>query len=125
MAKTVDAGVAKWSWSVAQTLTLAGQPQISVKVHTTATDAQLNTRLWDLSPDGKQTLISRGTYRLAIAPSSTDTSFAYEIPASFYRIPSGDVIKLEVTGYDAPHFQADTISSTTTITLVTLHLPTA
>jgi hypothetical protein len=124
MSNISDANVAKWSWAVPDARTLVGQPQVTVKVKTTANDAQLNTRLWHLTPDGKQRLISRGTYRLAIAPSSSFTTVAYEIPASFYRFAAGDWIKLEITGYDAPHFQADSVANTSTFSWASLRMPT-
>jgi len=123
MATSFDPGVARWFWPTTD-VTIAGQAQIRLTLHTTGSDVQLNTRLWNLTPGGTQTLITRGTFRLAVAPGTTDMTIAYEIPAAFYHVPSGDYIKLEVTGYDAPHFQADTIASTTTITSVVLHLPT-
>jgi predicted acyl esterase len=97
---------------------------VTLTLHTTAGDAELNTRLWDLTPGGQQSLIARGTYRLNIQPSGTNTVVQYELPANIWPLPPGDSLKLEVTGYDAPHFRPDLVSSITSIASLQLHLPT-
>ena len=55
MSATTDPGVVAWTFPVDTPLTLAGQPLVKLTVQTSAPDAEVAARLWDLSPDGKQT----------------------------------------------------------------------
>ena len=60
-------GVATYSAAVPRPLTMIGMPLLTLRYRTVAGDLQLNSRLWDVAPDGTQTLVSRGVYR-AVAP---------------------------------------------------------
>jgi hypothetical protein len=123
MLTTLDVGVASWQFMVATERILAGQPVVKLTLSTLSKDVQLNARLWDRSPDGKQTLISRGTYRLTGASLQGTTTVTFEIPMNFWRVPAGDALKLEVTGYDAAHFQASALTFAATIIKAELTLP--
>jgi len=115
MSATTDPGVAAWTYPVDQGFTLAGPPVVNFTVQTSAPDAEIAARLWDLSPDGKQTLISRGVYRLAGTPTAPSGPIAFELSANAWRVPAGDKLKLEVAGADAPYFQVDAIPSVTNV----------
>ena len=123
MPTTLDAGVASWQFFLLTERVLAGQPVVKLTLSTLSKDVQLNVRLWDRSPDGMQTLISRGTYRHTGASLLGTTTVRFEIPMNFWRVPAGDMLKLEVTGYDAPHFQASALTFAATITKAELTLP--
>jgi len=125
MAQATDAGEAAYTWTAAAPYTLLGNPTAALKLRTTGSDAELNARLWNLTPDGQQTFISRGSYRLAIAPSATDTTVSFEVDGSAWAVPQGDQLKLEITANDMPSRTSDTVPSTTTIDSVTLNLPIA
>ena len=45
--------------------TLLGLPTVKANVSTPDPYSQLDSRLWDVGPDGKQMLVSRGAYRLS------------------------------------------------------------
>ncbi|MBV8161721.1 MAG: hypothetical protein JO265_12425 [Acidimicrobiia bacterium] len=120
---TTDPGVVAWTFPVDGTFTLAGQPLVRLTVQTSAPDAEVAARLWDLSPDGKQTLISRGVYRLAGTPPPSGP-IAFELSSNAWRVPAGDKLKLEVAGADAPYFQADSIPSVTRVSAASVDLPT-
>jgi len=125
MSTQTDPGVASWTWSVGKSMQMiTGAPVITTTLHTTGSDAELNTRLWDVSATGTQTLMSRGTYRLAITPNSPDTTVSYELAMTSWKLPAGHTLKLEITGYDAPTYQADAVAAKTTIDTVKLRLPT-
>lgn len=119
-----DAGVAAWSWKIGSTAVIDGSPTITAQLRDSAQDAELNARLWDVTPSGTQYLISRGTYRLDLPASSTDSTISFQIPTAAWSVASGDTLKLELTGYDAPTFQSDAIVNTTTVDSVKLDLPT-
>ncbi|MBV9039934.1 MAG: LPXTG cell wall anchor domain-containing protein [Acidimicrobiia bacterium] len=123
MSATTDPGVVAWTYPVDHTMTIAGQPLVRLTVQTPAPDAEVAARLWDLSPDGKQTLISRGVYRLAGIPSAPSGPIAFELSSNAWRVPAGDKLKLEVTGADTPYFQVDGIPSVTNVSAASVELP--
>jgi hypothetical protein len=125
MSATTDPGVVAWTFPVDRAMTVAGQPLVRMTVQTPAPDAELAARLWDLSPDGKQTLISRGVYRLAGTPTAPSGPVAFQLSANAWRVPAGDKLKLEVTGADAPYFQPDSIPSVTNVSAASLEVPIA
>src|SRR5947199_187533 len=90
-----------------------------------ASTSKADARLWDLSPDGKQTLVSRGVYRLAGTPSAPAGQVTFELTGNAWKVPAGDTLKLEITGADAPYFQPDSIPSVTNVSAATLELPVA
>ncbi|HEX5268629.1 MAG TPA: CocE/NonD family hydrolase C-terminal non-catalytic domain-containing protein [Acidimicrobiales bacterium] len=124
MAVQQDANVASWTWPVTSASTLLGAPVITLKVRTTGVDAQLDARLW-VEDGGTQTLISTGPYRLAgVSLGLTDTTVTYEVPMTAWSLRPGEVLKLEITGDDAPTYQADLLPAITTIDSASLKLPT-
>jgi hypothetical protein len=119
-----DPGVAAWSWKTGSNAVVAGSPVVTASVRDTGPDAELNARIWDVTPSGTEYLMSRGTYRLTLPPSSEDTSVAFQTSAATFAVAAGDSIKLELTGYDSPTYQPDSVVNTTTIDSVKLELPT-
>ena len=71
-------GVATWEVPVARDFTLLGLPRLTLAYHTTAPDLELNSRLWDVAPNGTQTLVTRGAYR-AVSPSPGGDVADYEL----------------------------------------------
>ncbi|MFL6241351.1 MAG: CocE/NonD family hydrolase C-terminal non-catalytic domain-containing protein [Actinomycetes bacterium] len=125
MAKQHDKGVDSWAFTTPSApAVVVGSPVVTVAAHTTGVDAELNVRLWEMDADGTQTLISRGTYRMTGAPTTTDKTIPIELSGTAWRLPPGTGLKVEVTGYDAPTYAPDAITATTSIDSVTLHLPT-
>ena len=125
LSSSTDPGVVAWTWPVTRTVTVAGQPLLKLTAQTASPDAELAARLWDLSPDGKQTLLSRGVYRLAGTPSAPAGPVSFELSANAWRLPAGDKLKLEVTGADTPYYQVDAIPSVTTVSGASVELPIA
>jgi hypothetical protein len=124
LASQTDAGVAAWSWQTGSDTIVAGSPVVTASVRDSGPDAELNARIWDVTPSGTQYLISRGTYRLTLPAGSGDTTVEFQTSAAAFAVASGDTLKLELTGYDAPTYQPDAITNTTTIDSVNLVLPT-
>jgi hypothetical protein len=124
IAQTTDPGQVTWSFPLNRAATVVGSPIVRVHAASTGPDAELNTRLWDVGTDGTQTLMSRGTYRLAQAGGNAAATITYELSPTAWQIASGHSLKLEVSGADAPYFQLDRIPAITTVDSVRLVLPT-
>ena len=84
--------------------TLLGLPTVHrARSKRRAASAQLDARLWDVLPSGKQRLISRGVYRLAENQTGTIT---FQLHGNGYEFAAGDTVKLELLGRDAPYYRA-------------------
>src|SRR5205085_6252275 len=59
--------------TVSKGFTLMGLPTITATIKTTGAYGEIVARLWDISPVGEQTLISRGIYRLTENQTGTIT----------------------------------------------------
>jgi hypothetical protein len=124
MSTQTDAGVASWTLTTPSTpAVVMGSPVVTVSGRTTGVDAELNVRLWQIT-SGTQTLIARGTYRVAGAPSGSNQSFPVQLSGTAWQLAPKSQLKVEVTGFDAPTFAPDSIASVTTIDAVDLRLPT-
>src|SRR5205807_6828273 len=80
--------------------TLLGAPTILANLAVTAPGpgfAQIDGRLWDVAPDGTQTLVARGQYR----PSGVGTE-VWQLHANGWRFAGGHLPRLELLGSDAP-----------------------
>jgi predicted acyl esterase len=105
-------------------VTLMGAPVVRMTVDTTAGDAPIAVRLWDVDPKGSRMgLVTRGIYRM---PSrvADGAEIAFQLFPQGYRFPAGHRIRVEVTANDAPTFQASNIEAEVTVRDVSIDLPT-
>jgi hypothetical protein len=79
--------------------TLLGLPTVRARIATTGAFGQLDSRLWDVSPDGRQRLISRGAYRLRDGQSGRVT---LQLHGNGWCFEPGHRPKLELLGKDEP-----------------------
>jgi hypothetical protein len=79
--------------------TLLGLPTVTARIATTGRFGQLDTRLWDVSPDGRQRLISRGAYRLRDNQSGR---IVLQLHGNGWCVAPGHRPKLELLGKDEP-----------------------
>ncbi len=103
--------------------TVLGSPLITGKFAVTGTGAentQVAARLWDVAPDGQQTLVARGVYR----PVGSGTE-AFQLHADGWRFAAGHQPKLELLGQDSPYARASNGAFTISASAVTLRLPVA
>ncbi|MDX6698236.1 MAG: type transport system ATP-binding protein [Solirubrobacteraceae bacterium] len=112
-------GVASWEAPVPRDFTQVGLPRLTVTYQATAPDLELNSRLWDMAPDGTLTLIDRGAYR---ATSAAGT-IAYELFGNAWHLRPGHRIRLEVLQDDATYLRPDNFASSATITAARLEIP--
>jgi X-Pro dipeptidyl-peptidase-like protein len=106
-APPANGAMTSWTFPVCSPFTLRGEPRLDVKATVAGTDAEVDSRLWDIAPDGGMTLVTRGMYRWDGAPGGVAISYA--ILGSGWTFAAGHRIRLEVTQNDAP-----TCGSTTT-----------
>jgi predicted acyl esterase len=111
-----------FAFAVGDAVTLLGGPVVEITYTTTAPDTELNIRLWDVTPDGTQALVTRGTYRSLEGP-GTDLVARFQIAPTGYRFKPGHTIKLEVTANDAPYRQPSNVPALLFPTRAVLTLP--
>lgn len=102
--------------------TLLGLPTISADISTSGANGQLVGRLWDVAPDGRQTLVTRGVYRLL---DDQRGSVRFQLHGNGYRFAAGHTVKLELLGADAPYYRASNGAFTVAVSRLELALPTA
>src|SRR5918994_2945981 len=78
--------------------TLMGSPTVIAHLTTSGEFPQIAARLWDLAPDGSQTLVTRAIYR----PTEKRTQ-VFQLHPNGWRFEAGHVPKLELLGRDAPY----------------------
>jgi hypothetical protein len=101
--------------------TMIGATKLSIDYSATTTqgDFQLNSRLYDVFPNGTAVMVDRGTRRVT-APSGTVT---YELHGNGWRFPAGHKVRIEVAQDDDPYLKSSSIASSATLTHVRLDIP--
>jgi hypothetical protein len=102
--------------------TLMGLPTVQAKVTVTGDYAQLDSRLWDLAPDGSRTLISRGAYRLMADQSGK--RIVFQLHGNGWRFAAGHAPQLELLGRDAPYLRPSNTTFSVSVSDVLVELPT-
>jgi len=102
--------------------TLMGRPTVRATVKVTGDYAQLDSRLWDLAPDGNRTLVTRGAYRLEA--SQDGKTILFQLNGSGWRFEPGHVPQLELLGRDAPYLRPSNTPFTVSVSDVLVELPT-
>jgi predicted acyl esterase len=103
--------------------TLIGLPRVELRYRTLATDLELNARLWDVAPDGTETLVDRGAYR-ATNPDPTGERARFELFGAAWRFRAGHRVLLEVVQDDSTFLRRDNFASSATIDGGRLSMPT-
>jgi hypothetical protein len=101
--------------------TLMGLPTVTATIATTGNYGQLDSRLWDVAPDGSQTLVSRGAYRLTDAQSGPVT---FQLSGDGWRFAKDHVARLELLGRDAPYLRPSNAPFSVDVKDVVVELPT-
>jgi ABC-2 type transport system ATP-binding protein len=102
---------------------VAGQPLVSLRALTSGPRVQLNVRLIDVAPNGRQQLITRGTFMLQAAPGTT-AEVAIPTYGNLWRVRRNHVLRLEITTLDSPYLAPSKVPSATIINDVRLEIPT-
>ncbi|MFL5894939.1 MAG: CocE/NonD family hydrolase [Thermoleophilaceae bacterium] len=102
--------------------TLMGLPAVQADIQTTGPSGQLDSRLWDVAPNGKQTLVSRGAYRLT--DNQTGKAVVFQLHGNGWHFAPGHIAKLELLGNDAPYLRASNTQFSVQVSNVVVELPT-
>jgi predicted acyl esterase len=119
---TAEPNVATYSRPVKRGFTLLGLPRVSGRISSTGQFGQIVARLWDLSPEGTQLLVSRGVYALSNGQSG---KLEFELHGNGYRFGKGHTVQLELLARDAPYYQAGNFPFSVRASGVRVSLPTA
>ena len=115
------AGTAVYEGPASKGFTMLGLPTVSAHIAVSGQFGQLDSRLWDVGPDGKQTLISRGIYRLRDNQSG---NIVFQLHGNGWRFPVGHKPKLELLGRDATYARPSNGAFSIAVTNVRVELPT-
>ena len=103
--------------------TLLGAPTViadlKVKASTDAVNTELAARLWDVAPDGNQTLVARSVYR-----PSGDGRQVFQLHPNGWHFAAGHVPKLELLGNDVPYVRMSNFPFKITVSNLDVRLPT-
>jgi hypothetical protein len=112
-----------WDFPVTQPFTLLGEPAVHLNAVVAGTDAEIDTRLWDLGSDGSAKLVTRGVYRFNGTPGSATIDATLQ--GNGWDFQPGHSVRLEVTQTDAPYLRPDNAAAPAIdYASVTLTLPT-
>ena len=116
-----QSGTATYRLPKSTRYTLLGAPTIlaHLKVSGSASAAQVDGRLWDVAPDGQQTLVARGEYR----PTGAARGEVWQLHANGWRFARGHVPKLELLGQSPPSSRPSNGDFEVTVTKLSLRLP--
>lgn len=119
-APTAGPGVATYdSQPLGGQATMIGQPRVFVPHSGAGGGVQLNARLYDLFPDGRQVMVDRGVRRVADPARPT----TFDLHGNGWRFPAGHRIRIELAQDDDPFVKASNQPSSLTIPGVLLSIP--
>lgn len=98
--------------------TLLGSPTVTATLSTRGEFPQIVARLWDVSPDGTQTMVQHSPYR-----PRPDGRQTFQLQPSGWHFRPGHVAKLELLGRDVPYAQASNGRFEITVRDLALELP--
>jgi predicted acyl esterase len=101
--------------------TVIGLPTVAARITTSGRFGQLDARLWDVAPDGQQTLVTRGTYRLT---ENQTGRISFQLFGNAYRFEPKHRPKLELLGNDAPFLRPSNDAFTIEVSQASVTLPT-
>ena len=105
---------------VGATYTLMGAPTIIAHFDVSGSFAQIVGRLWDVAPNGTQTLVSHAIYR---PHTDNPTTEVFQLHPNGWRFTAAHVPKLELVGQSPPYGRAATGNFRITVTDLELRLP--
>ena len=98
--------------------TLLGSPTVIATLKVSGTFPALAERLWDVGPDGRQTLVARGLYR-----PSRDGRVVFQLHPGAWHFAAGHVPKLQLLARDTPYSRASNGTFTIAVSSLDLRLP--
>ena len=89
------------TWGVPEEgFTMLGMPEVTLSADPSGSNMYVAARLWDVDPDGgRQTLVTRGVYRLG---SDEPQVLGFQLFGNAWSFAPGHEMKLELTADDSP-----------------------
>ncbi len=100
--------------------TMIGSPLVTARIRITGEFPELAGRLFDVAPDGTQTLIARNVYR----PGPRDSSLIWQLNANAWHFAAGHHPRLQILGRDAPYMRPSNGTFSIAVSDLKLTLPT-
>jgi hypothetical protein len=122
--RTVDAardpGAATYETAPAPAggFTLIGSPTVTARLRIEGEHPQITARVWDVAPDGRQTMVQHGTHR-----PDGDGVQVFQIHPSGWHFAEGHRARLELLGRDSPYTRPSNGTFSITAEDVLLELP--
>ncbi len=115
-----EPGTANWRLPVVtgRGYTLLGAPTVIANLTVRGSYPELAARLWDVAPNGEQTLIARGLFR----PSGSGR-IVFQLHANGWHFVARHVVKLQLLGRDAPYARPSNGTFTIVVSRLDLRLP--
>jgi predicted acyl esterase len=120
IARTKEPNTATYRHGFSTPMKMMGLPTVRAHVDTTGKFGQIDARLWDITPDGRQRLISRGAYSLRNDQSGR---IAFQLHGNGWRFAKGHVAELQLLGRDFPYHQGANQPFTVTVSKLHVRLP--
>jgi pimeloyl-ACP methyl ester carboxylesterase len=118
---TRGAGTAIAQRKVGKPYTLLGLPTVRAQLKTKGRGGMIAARLWDVSA-GKQTLVSRGIYRLR---DNQKGKLVFQLFGNGWRFARGHTAKLELLGNDPKYVRTSNFSFSVKVSKLSIDLPTS
>jgi hypothetical protein len=118
---TAEPNVASYSRTVQSGFTMMGLPRVKATISSTGQYGQIDARLWDVSPEGTQLLVSRGVYALTNGQTG---KIEFGLHGNGYRFAPGHTVQLELLGRDTPYYQPGNFPFTVRAAKLSVSLPT-
>ena len=119
-APTAGPGVATYdSAPLDRDHTMIGRTRVTVPHTGAGSGIQLNGRLYDLFPDGRQVLVDRGLRRVEAANGTT----TFDLNGNGWRFASGHRVRIELAQDNEPYIKHSNQPSSLVLAGVTLELP--
>jgi hypothetical protein len=117
-----DPGAATWRLPPArgEGYTLLGAPTVVADVEVSGSYAQIAARLWDVAPDGSQTLVTHSLHR---PRSDAANPQVFQLHPNGWRFAPGHAPKLELLGQSPPSGRAAVGAFSVTVSRLDLRLP--
>lgn len=100
--------------------TILGSPTVIATITAATPNTQVNARLWDVGPDGRQAFITRVAYRPRLHDRRPQV---FQLHPNGWHVAAGHQVKLELVGMDAPYVRQSNAPFTATIADLALRLP--
>jgi fermentation-respiration switch protein FrsA (DUF1100 family) len=118
---TSEPNTATYTRGVVNGFTMIGLPTVKARISSTGQYGQIDARLWDVSPQGQQLLVSRGVYALE---NGQGGEIEFQLHGNGYYFAPGHTVELQLLGRDAPYYQAANLPSTVRVSKLKVALPT-